>query len=52
MVVIAALNKKLDRAWQCRMAPHLAPLVSAFAKLDPASVAKPAPPRVPPHTRP
>ena len=45
--VIAALKEKLDREWQYRMAPRLAPLVSALAKLDPASVPQSAPPRAP-----
>lgn len=46
-MVIAALKEKLDREWQYRMAPRLAPLVSALAKLDPVSVPQPAPPRAP-----
>ena len=46
-MVIAALKEKLDREWRYRMAPRLAPLVSALAKLDPATVPKPAPPRAP-----
>ena len=45
-MVVAALKEKLDREWQYRMASRLAPLVSALAKLDPASV-----PSLPRHAR-
>lgn len=46
--VTVALKEKLDREVKYRMAPRMAPYHSALAKLDPSSVPKQLPERVPP----
>jgi hypothetical protein len=48
VAVIAALKDRLDREWRFRMSPRLEPFLSALAKLDPASVPRPARPPRPP----
>jgi hypothetical protein len=45
--VVTALKEKLDREVKYRMAPRMAPFLSALAKLDPASAPKPMAERPP-----